>query len=294
MTTARPKTGSARTRPAPPPVHDAPLPDLLQTVAKERNVEIVLATLGEVGRRADAAARPVLVERYARLDATRGKHDQGATLRTAIVRALREIARIEEIPLLERAATTYEYLPPGRHEVAGALRGAALVTLTEVDPRLAAHHAARLLLLGDASPMSGEPAATAVRVLAAQGQTVLLYGYASSGAPEGEVLAESLRGLTELPSSLLGPLVERHRESRNEAVLLGLFDLLLAHPARAAYVEFLLDYLRDTPLLHLARYLARAIVAARDPALIAGLTAIAREEGDTPRGDLAREALALT
>jgi hypothetical protein len=47
-------------------------------------------------------------------------------------------------------------------------------------------------------------------------------------------VAECLRSLTDLPASLLPSLVERFRESDDEIVLLGLFDLLLAHAARAA------------------------------------------------------------
>ncbi|HEY6015338.1 MAG TPA: hypothetical protein VIU16_01020, partial [Gaiellaceae bacterium] len=54
---------------------------------------------------------------------------------------------------------------------------AALVALHAVDERLAGFHAARLLHDPHASPMSGEPAVRAVRVLAALGQPLPLYAY---------------------------------------------------------------------------------------------------------------------
>src|SRR5215211_7318202 len=57
----------------------------------------------------------------------------------------------------------------------GARRAAALVVLGEVDPTLAGFHATRLLHDSHTSPMSGEPAVTAARVLADVGQPLPLY-----------------------------------------------------------------------------------------------------------------------
>jgi hypothetical protein len=261
---------------------------LLET---ERNAEVVLAALAVLAEASDPTRRPALLRAYAYYDANPARRDGGGPVRAAILKALRPIALPEDTPLLERAAATYEFL---FGEVAGDLRAAALLALARVDDALAGYHAVRLLSDRHTSIMSGEPAVTAVRTLAAQGQTLPLYAYvAQVQEPIGDVAAECLRSLTALPASLLPALIERYRESTDEIVLLGLFDLLLAHETRAAHHAFILDFLSATGLYTLYRSLVATLVASRDETLIAALTAMAEVERNPRKLEMLREALAL-
>ncbi len=216
------------------------------------------------------------------------RRDPGAHVRAAILRALRPAAGPDDVPLLEEALFTYE-LPPTE-----GLRGAALVALSEVDPLRAAYHAARLLGDEHTSRMSGEPAVTAARVLASQGQTLPLYAQVldPAGAPS-EVISECLRNLTGLPASLLPTLVSRYIESRDEFVLVGLFDLIAGHQSAPEYADTLADFLRDTRLHDAYRYLVTMIVASRHPALLPVVLAAARRERDPLKVKALQEALSL-
>ena len=179
--------------------------------------------------------------------------------------------------MLERATAVHEYLPPGPQEVAGGLRAAALVTLAHLDERLAGFHAVRLI--ADPDPltptMSGEPALTAVRVLAAQDQLTVLYGWLASAGPKApEPVAEALRAMAAVPASIVLHLVDRMRSSRDEVVLLGLFDLLLAIPEAERFEGFVLEFLRDTELKDLFGAIAATIIASHRERLIQGLREI--------------------
>ena len=179
--------------------------------------------------------------------------------------------------MLERATAVHEYLQPGPQEVSGGPRAAALVTLANLDERLAGFHAARLI--ADPDPltpaMSGEPALTAVRVLAAQDQLTVLYAWLASPGPKApEPVAEALRAMSAAPASIVLDLVERMRGSRDEVVLLGLFDLLLATPEAERFEGVVLEFLRDTELKDLFGAIAATIIAGRRERLIQGLREI--------------------
>lgn len=263
----------------------------LRLLDRERNVEVLRAALDLLAARGDPALRPAFLRRYDYYDRDGVRRDPGGTLRIALLHALRPLARPEDAALLERAATTYEFL---YGEATGDLRAAGLLALNEVDDTLAGYHAVRLLADKYTSPLSGEPALMAVRVLAAQGQLLPLYAYVTGAElGVGDVVAESLRSLTTLPASLLPALVERYRESEDEIVLLGLFDLLLAHAARDEYMAFVLDFLRASALLNIYRYLVSILVASREAALIAALETMAEEEPNPNKAAILRDALAL-
>lgn len=179
--------------------------------------------------------------------------------------------------MLERATTDYEYLPPGPEEVAGRLRGAALVALADLDERLAGFYAARLITNPDplTSTMSGEPELTAVRVLAAQDQLTVLYAWlAGAGLKKPEPAAEALRAMTGAPDKIVLDLAEWMRDSRDEVLLLGLFDLLLATPEAERCEGFVLDFPRDTELVDLFGAVVATIIAGRRARLIEGLREI--------------------
>lgn len=266
----------------------------LSLLETERHTAVLQEALAVLAGDHDPRLRPALMQLYTRIDD--GAADPGCHVRTAILGMLRHMARAEDSALLARAAATYEFLPPGPSEVAAGLRAAALVALSEADEDLAGYHAVRLL--ADPAPytsiMSGQPAVTAVQVLAAQGALLPLYGYLlAEHPPNAEVCAECLRCLTPIPASVLPALLERYRASEDEIVLLGLFDLLLAHSALPQYVDVILEFLAATRLHNIYRYLVSAIVAGRNTALIAGLEAMAHRERDPHKAEILREALAL-
>jgi hypothetical protein len=262
-----------------------------QCLERESDATVIKAALAVLGAREAPGLRPLLLRKYAHCAGDPARRDQGGGLRSLILRTLRPLATKDDIPLLERAASTYEFL---FGEAAGDLRAAALIVLNEVDDRLASFHCVRLLIDPRTSIMSGEPAVTAARILAAQGQHLPLYNYLLQGSGGvADVRAECLRSLTTLPASLLPPLVERFIAGEDEIVLLGLFDLLLARPDRADYLPPILDFLRETRLYNSYRYLISAIVASRDAAFIASLGPLLAAEHDLQKRALLEEALAL-
>ncbi len=264
----------------------------LQLVKTESHLELLQAALAIITEVAEPKARPVLLERYRYYDSDGTKLDPGCYLRVAILQALQPLARVEDIPLLERAVSTYEYLPPGRGEVAIGLRAIGLVTLNEIEETLAGYYATRLLIDPQTSKMSGEPAVTAAKVLATQGQYLPLYAYAiREGESRPEVVGECLRSLTRLPSSLLPTLIDRYEDSNDEIMLLGLFDLLLTHPDNAKYTGFIFDFLAETRLLNLYRYLVIDLVARKQQDDLKKLLASTK---DPTRTKILQEALGIT
>lgn len=262
-----------------------------QLLAKERDRAAIQAAIVVLAAGDNPGLRPLLLRRYEDCDRDGVRRDPGGVIRIALLEALRPLARPDDVALLERAATTYEFL---YGEATGDLRAAALLTLNEVDDALAGFHSVRLLTDEYTSMMSGEPALTAARVLASQGQVLPLYAYVSREQDGiADVLAESFRSLTAIPASLLPPLVERYGKSDDEIVLLGLFDLLLAHDARADFVGFVFDFLRATALHNIYRYLISALIAGRDEAAIAELSAMARAEREPRKREILEAALAL-
>jgi hypothetical protein len=234
--------------------------------------------------------RETLLARYARLAANPYRRDPGGQARAAILRGLRGRLLPGDRDLLLGAVETYEFLPPGRREVAANLRAEALLALAEVDDGLALFQAVRLIDDEHTAPGTGEPALTAASLLGASGQALPLYGRLLRDDVPPAVAARCFRGLVEAPPEALLPLAERWRD-RDEQSLLGLLDLLLEHPEAERFAGFLGSFLRESRYLDLVRYLAAAIVAGRRPALIELL----REQRDLegPRGEAVRDGLAL-
>jgi hypothetical protein len=201
---------------------------------------------------------------------------------------------VDDRALLERAAQTYEYSHVGETgEVAANLRAAALLALSQVDDRAAGFHAVRLLR--EAAWGSGEPALTAARLLVDLGQPLPLYAQLLNGGADDQVAAECFRGLVGAPDSVLLDLAERWSDSADEVGLLGLLDAVLdTLPVSSEPEPFeavLLRFLRDSAHLDVVRYLATAIVARRQEALIDAL-----REGPWPspaRRGIVKEALGL-
>jgi hypothetical protein len=258
-------------------------------LGRARNPESIGSAVGMLGDSSDPRIRQVIAEKCATLNAEPRRRDPGCFQRTALVRALRGRATAAEIPLLETALWTREII--GRFDAASDLRAAALVTLNEVDDRLATFHAARLLR--DAHEMSGEPAVTAAKLLAARDQLLPLYALAAERDGAAEVRAESLRGLIGLPVSLVIKLLEDYRDEKDDAVILGLFDLLLGHPSRTVFSGFIASFLDRTQSIDLYRFVVNSIVATRDPVLMALLQQPDGPAETSPKGKVLCAALEL-
>ncbi len=257
----------------------------LAALRKERHalrLEGPLETLAEAD---DPRIREALLARYAQAE-TQG--DTGAILRTALIRALRHHAATADAPFLERAARTYEGVL--QNEVAMSLRAAALVTLNEVDPTLAAYHAVRLLF--EPAALSGEPALTAAKLLASQDQPLPLYRFALAPPPGAapEVAAECLRGLKAAPPSILRELAETSRDCQDETILLGLFDAILDRPELG---DVVLDFLRDTRLDGMFQWLVASLVAARREDMLPEMRRMAETDPDRTKRNMLRDALEL-
>ncbi len=260
----------------------------------ERRTQIVVPALRALAGAPELAPRAALHRLYDHLDAAGPKRDPAASVRISIIRVLRGAAQLSDVPLFERAASTYEFAPFGHAEEAMALRAEGLLALNEIDERLAAYHCARLLMDKYTCAMSGEPALTAVRILAAQGNMLLLYAFAAAEASWApEAVSEALKALVEIPASLLPALVERHKESDDELILVGLIDLLFGHERRPDYAGFLTGLLRTTRKLNVYRYLVALIVAGRDEALLGDLLALAQVETDPRKVECLLESLPL-
>ncbi len=273
----------------------------VRVLANQPEAQAARAALDVLRERPTPTARPALLRCFAFYAANGVRRDAGGYLRAAIVSALRPVAQPEDVPLFEQAATTYEFLPPGRSEETWLLRSAALVALNELDSELASYHAVRLLADRYTSPLSGEPALTAIRLLAAQNNRwplyyYLLHLYAHPGRPTEpvpEVVSECLKSLAGVPPSLLPELIERYGTASDEVVLVGLIDLLLAYPEAATAQDFIAQFLRAAQQPGAYRYLVARLVAERGSPLRPALIEAAAHERDPRRLGVLAEALAL-
>jgi hypothetical protein len=261
----------------------------LRALSRAKSPEAISAALAMLPER-DPRAREELWKRYGVLAADARRRDPGSLLRAALLRGLRGRSLPGDAPALEEALWTYEFTLPST-ETAGGLRAAALLVLADVDERLAGFHAVRLLGDPHTSRMSGEPAATAARLLASQGHALVLYQRLLTPELPAEVAAACLPGLQEGPPSALAALADSLRGSTDPVVLLALTDLLLQHADAERLALTLAALLEESADLDVVRYAAAAIVAGRKPALIAMLHTRAGLPGR--RGDLVREALEL-
>src|SRR4051794_17531656 len=114
-----------------------------------RMPDTVRAALAVLTAPPGPSLRPLLLRKYAWCAADSRKRDSGGAIRTILLEALRPLAVSEDVPLLERAATTYEYR---FGEVAGDLRAAGLLALQQVDDTLASYYCVRLLTDEHTSP----------------------------------------------------------------------------------------------------------------------------------------------
>lgn len=261
-----------------------------ELVATSRDLEVIRPALAVLGQANDPALRPFLHEKYAWCEAQSTRRDSSGFIRAGIVKALTPIIQADDLPLLLRALVTYQM--QGLYELCAELRAAALIALNDLDPDLAAYHAARLLS-DPLTSFSGQPALTAVKLLGAQQQFPPLFAVAVWRTGRTDVIAECLRQLVTMPAELVPLLVERYRDEEDEEILLGYFDLLLGRADSAAWADEIESFLRTTTLPDLYGLVVTQIVASRNEPLIARLKALADEESDPAKRPLLDHALSL-
>ena len=261
----------------------------------KNGLEAVRAALEVLAKYPQDEARPKLRALYEHYAAHNGTRDVGAYTRSAILKALRRVARPADTDILLTAVTTYEFPPPAFAEEAGMLRGGALIVLSEVDEQVARYFATRLLADGYTERMSGEPALTAVQVLATQEEWLPIYFCAvqsANGAP-AEVVADCLRQLTAAPLPVVQELVKQFGEGENLPALVGLFDLLLQHRSGPQGLDFLANFLQTTHDMDLYRYLCMVMATSPHASAREALAAAGRYELGRAKLEVLREVLEL-
>lgn len=187
-----------------------------------------------------------------------------------------------------------------------------------IDLALASYHSVRLLHDPHTSRMSGEPALSAVRLLANHSQFLPLYGFLVSSLLQdellsglragpkssAEVMGECLRSLTRAPVSVVDDLFARYLayspasmmptyEAREDVELVGFFDLLLAQTPRRTYLDFVASFLCQTARDELYQYVIALLIAHPHPDFKAALFTVAHQEQRMHRIEILLSAFAL-
>ena len=277
-------------------------PDQLRTFALEvladegspELVKLALESLGENIRPADGAALRALYDDF---DQEGSKRDPGGAVRVEVLKALWHLRSGESLALALRARNTFERTLQGNGEM---IRAAGLALLAVVEPTRAALEAALVLARDDAdplrasSPMNGEPALTATRVLASLGETTALLMYVLGGsAPSSEVTGEALRGLVSLDAETLEPILMDLAHREDDGLLVAVCDVLVELPLAPRTGE-LVQVLLDSPSRGAVyEFLVSAIVASRRQELVEFIVDALPREMSQKRLKSALEALRL-
>ena len=257
--------------------------------------EVVLAAVQTLTRNPWPAARSALLDLYAYYSGRGQKLDAAAYMRAAILRALRDIVLPADVGFLAAATETFIFPPPSFTEEGAMLRSAALLALAALDDDLARYHAVRLLANEHTDAMSGEPALTAAKVLAAQGEELPLYFYVMQDGARilPEVVSTCLSNLTTLRVDLLPSLLKRYGDDTQEVVLVGLFDLLLNHCAGVQGIDFITRFLQQSQHLDAYRYLVVTMVTSGKRDVVQYLLTASQMALPKPKVAILREALTL-
>ncbi|MCC6381401.1 MAG: hypothetical protein IT304_02780 [Dehalococcoidia bacterium] len=264
-----------------------------QALPGERNSEVLLALLGALAGHvvpdAGDGLRAALV--YLRADPRR--RDPGGFVRAATLRALAPLATGDDLVLFLEATHTYEPSPQDG-AAPSVLRAAGLAGLLLLDEREATAAAIRLLADNSRTAlMTGEPALTAARALAAAGQVLPLYLFSLLEAGLAEVVAECLRGLAAAPTAVLAHALEHFAQEDREIVLLAVCDLVTTAEAEEPVLEPAARLLSTLASDDLYAYLVAAIVAARRRHLVGVLLNAAEREHRPERLRILADSLVL-
>lgn len=262
-------------------------------VLNDRRPSVFLPALRVIEPVQNEREREAMLSLYAWLDGSGPTRDLNAGTRIQILKALRSAEMHAPLDVLLRGVVTIERAPPAGLDEAAGLRAAALISLLDVAQELTGFHAARLLIDAETSPFSGEPAVTAVTVLATLDRHEPLYAYAMQTPPgQTEVVVEVLNALIETPEVIVRDVVQHLLQFDDEPVEAAVYELVLKRDD-PAWTALLTTFLAGELRPHLLRYVAMAIAAERHPWQIELLQGQAKRERNKKRGAMLNEALAL-
>jgi hypothetical protein len=162
--------------------------------------------------------------------------------------------------------------------------------------------------------MSGEPAVSAVRLLASQvnhllsqGHLLPLYGYLFQSPCYPEVEGECLRQLAKAPEGIVKSILSHYTtrisvgaggpvpryETKDDVVLLGLFDLLLTPSQESISLSFIETFLRETRRYDIYHYVLTTIIATHSSQAWKLVLKEAQDQREAEKLQLLLSALAL-
>ena len=268
---------------------------VLGILADEGSPDLLKLALEALGDQVRAEDGPLLRELYEDFDSAR--RDPGGTVRVEVLKALWHLKDRNDIPLALRARNTSERTLQANGEM---IRAAGLALLGALDPEQGAVEAVLVLGRDERDPLrsssefTGEPALTAVRLLANLDETNALLLYALQGqAPTTDVLGEAIRGLVPLGPRVVEPLLEQLASSEDDGLLMAAFDVLVALPPGQGAERIAAKLLVSPTRGEVYAFLASAIVASRRTDLLDILLASLPNEMSQKRLRAAHEALEL-
>ena len=264
----------------------------LEILPAEGNPELLTAALRALGPNVRTEDHEVLRDLYDYFNQDGKRRDPGGSVRVEALNVLWHLRHAGDNELAVAAASTVEVTLNG----SGAMiRAAGLALLGVLDREAAALKAAEMLGTGDADRMTAEPAITAARLLATQGETaaLLLYVHAFRRNGPNDVVAECLRGLAGVPTEHLASLLHSVATSEDDVLLLGLCDLIVDHEPHALLTETARRIFAAPDQDEIFGYLAAAAIARRRDDLIAALLAALKRETSPTRRKIAAHALEL-
>jgi hypothetical protein len=263
----------------------------LEVLPGEGNPELLSVALRALAPAVRPEDHEVLRDLYDYFGADGKRQDPGGAVRIEILGALWHLRNAYDRGLAEQAASTVEVTAQGDGAM---LRAAGLALLGMLDPEAANLRAVEILGQNDAEPMNGEPAATAARLLVANGETVALalYAHAFEESAPPEVMAECLRGMTAVPAERIEGLLRDVSMSRSDVVMLGFSDFLLGHQPEDLVSEFARRVFRSAGL-EVYGYFAAAVVASRRDDLMSVFLETLETETSQAKRKVARAALEL-
>lgn len=277
----------------------------IDTIGRERAHRVLEPSLDILSQavplpddRIRALARDALRTRFIDLTENGVRFDQDCDLRVRIVKLLREVATPEDRDIAERGVRTIQLQPPARIDVAQALRGQSLLLLDRFDQKRSGFYAVEFIHDLHVSRFNGEPAVTAIQLLAARGEVLAIWAIARRPDLQSDVLAQAFASLRQAPTDLQTEALVDHLDRAltegpcDEATALVAGEAIILNGLSAAYPRAI-ALLSETTNPHLFLYLATA--AARSPdrdlrAQLAGLrTRLTNPEKqailrDLPRG----------
>jgi len=268
---------------------------IIETEGNPELLATALRALGDNVRQEDGGALRDLYHHFA--EAGR-KRDAGGQIRAAVLAALWHLHDRDDLDLARAAVRTLERTFQGNGEL---IRASGLALLGVLDGEAATFAAIHILGTGDAAEMSGEPALTAVRLLANLGEPepLALFVASSDFGVLADLLAEAFRGLAAVPAAHLHELIRLYlpdsdRRDRprhlDDVAMLGLCDLLTALELDDVVAEAVRHFLKVSSLDVYAVF-ATSIVASRRTELIALFLETFTTEPSQPRLRIALDAL---